>query len=341
MGLIALASSILICCTGNHSQSVQNTESVCNYKPLLSDTSQSVQIAEPTDDDTPMPPDTVIFIRQWKNPSVYLMGKPSESKIDKWKKLCETKNAKMNRIENVPYMTGKRFNDLIAFGDFVETLYNPDIDIPERDAFVLWRLNEYMPDMSNLFREEFEKWQKYSKAAAKAFDKIEIGPDAYGSSLPMAINGFDLEIAELMTEALIPFYLKLSDPEYCPIIKVQTKQTDNSIDAEYRKFESYLKLFEYGYPLEERRQALKADQKAWQVWMAARRKVSQSLEGELKDFYDECTNNLLRRKLIDLKNRYCGYGCAYPESLMKVLLPYDCTDNELNVHFLDSYWSKD
>ena len=47
-----------------------------------------------------------------------------------------------------------------------------------------------------------------------------------------------------------------------------------------------------------------------------------------KKVYDNCTNNLKRRKLIQIKSRYWGYGiCSSFE--LDCILKKDCSDEEL------------
>lgn len=53
---------------------------------------------------------------------------------------------------------------------------------------------------------------------------------------------------------------------------------------------------------------IKNDMRYWDKWMAERRKVSAQLPMPFKKVYDNCTNNLKRRKLIQIKSRYLGYG---------------------------------
>lgn len=56
------------------------------------------------------------------------------------------------------------------------------------------------------------------------------------------------------------------------------------------------------YSADEKRNALRNDMRFWNKWMAERRNVSVQLPMPLKEVYDNCTNNLKRRKLIQLKN---------------------------------------
>ena len=80
--------------------------------------------------------------------------------------------------------------------------------------------------------------------------------------------------------------------------------------------------------MEEKRCALKNDMRYWDKWMAERRKVSAQLPMPFKKVYDNCTNNLKRRKLIQIKSRYLGYGiCSGFE--LDCILKKDCSDEEL------------
>ena len=88
---------------------------------------------------------------------------------------------------------------------------------------------------------------------------------------------------------------------------------------------------EWYYPLEEQINALEEDQFAWEKWMKARSVVSSTLDENLRNQYDNLTNNIRRRKLIDLKNRYEGFGMM-SEYQYEMILKYDCTDKELADH---------
>ena len=64
---------------------------------------------------------------------------------------------------------------------------------------------------------------------------------------------------------------------------------------------------------------------------------SSLLNGLKKDCYDNATNNVRRKKLIMLKNRYQGYGVT-SEDIMSCLIPYTASDVELNGPSFDEKW---
>ena len=62
--------------------------------------------------------------------------------------------------------------------------------------------------------------------------------------------------------------------------------------------------------------------------MESRDKVSFLLSGNVKDVYDNATNNLRRHKLIMLNNQYEGYGMISDE-IYDRLTKYDIDDDAL------------
>lgn len=354
--------------------------------------------------------DSVLFTRTWKDPSVYLMDKPDDSSIATWKKICETDNSEFNSIMIPSYMKGDPMERHVTFYDLANTgsIKDPSVE----DAFMLWRLNEYMPSKRNpigetqryellcaqmdslltcdgdgsqmdynihsylesefvrirvyeyqkrlcdsiptsaeALNEEFSSWKEYISAADEAFDKVKMGPGFQGSGSPMAYFGFRQENMEMMSQALLPFYLTITDPKKSPKAESHSIIARSDIDVEYGRFLSSIvktmteekdsEFFDPDsyYPLEEQIASLKKEQGAWQKWMDVREKVAESLDDTLRMEYENASNNIRRRKLIDLKNRYEGYGLT-SEFILKILLKYNCTETELSEYNYEQAWDK-
>ena len=95
---------------------------------------------------------------------------------------------------------------------------------------------------------------------------------------------------------------------------------------------------DFSYPLTVRRKALADERDAWKEWMSSRRLVSSRLTGLCKDAYDNSTNNVRRRKLIMLKNRYQGFGLTSGD-IMDCILPYTCKDSEMDEFSFEKRWN--
>ena len=204
-----------------------------------------------------------------------------------------------------------------------------------------------------LVREQ-EAWEGYHAALDSAFRVIDGSPDgAVGSAWPMAICGILLDDARTRAVSLEDFYFALADSLDYEVrnrrsviaqydIERHARVTDGAVLDEYRRFMAFFgdgSFFDpvFGYPEAELRKALGDERAAWQAWMSSRRQVSSLLSGLCKETYDNATNNVRRRKLIMLKNRYEGYGLASGD-VLGCLLPYDCADSEIGTFSFEERW---
>lgn len=86
--------------------------------------------------------------------------------------------------------------------------------------------------------------------------------------------------------------------------------------------------------------AIRAEQKCWENWMSCRRKLSQNLPKAQKEVYYECTNQMKRIKLFQVKNQNQGLGMSNDE-IYKCMLPDDCSDKALLEYpGFDKVWEK-
>ena len=74
--------------------------------------------------------------------------------------------------------------------------------------------------------------------------------------------------------------------------------------------------------------ALRKEQRCWGEWMKVRKEISNSLDKDSRSYYDECTNMMLRTKLLQLKNQNRALGMFGHEEA-ECVLPEDCSNKEL------------
>lgn len=204
---------------------------------------------------------------------------------------------------------------------------------------------------------EEEAWSDYHSALDSAFRVIDGDEHGMiGSAWPMAVAGIARDDAETRAISLEDFYFALTDSlDYGPAgshrksmigeyeIQRYTQVSEDAVIKEYGNFMGFLsdKDFfdpEFSYPLSVRQRALSLELNTWKEWMSARKRVSSLLSGLCKDIYDNSTNNVRRRKLIMLKNRYQGFGLTSGD-IMKCTLPYSCDDSEIAGFTFERNWN--
>jgi hypothetical protein len=204
-------------------------------------------------------------------------------------------------------------------------------------------------------KREQEAWLGYHAAVDSAFRIINGDPHGMvGSAWPMAIGGILCDDARIRSFSLEDFYFALTDSldyqfahkrsmigEY--VVEKHARVSETDVLREYGKFSAFFRdkdFFEpeFSYPLPVLRSALDKEKSAWILWMASRHKVSSLLEGLCKETYDNATNNVRRRKLVMLKNRYQGYGLVSGD-ILDCILSYDCPDPEIVGFSFERNWS--
>ena len=190
--------------------------------------------------------------------------------------------------------------------------------------------NNRLLDCSNEFKDiliaEHCAWKEYEEALHDICDKLVVGKHG-GSGAPLAYGEFFIESYEQRLISLLDYYFTLGDSNYQPTERHRVIP-DKMVHRAYSDFFDVINSGYEEYSVEEQQCALKNDMRCWDKWMAERRKVSAQLPMPLKKVYDNCTNNLKRRKLIQIKSRYWGYGiCSSFE--LDCILKKDCSDEEL------------
>ena len=172
---------------------------------------------------------------------------------------------------------------------------------------------------------------KYHDAASEAYQKIQGTVEYNGSLFPASSSQFDDEDVQKEASTMEDLLHALYDKGFVPAKGGRTV-TREDIENEYTTFERTLKDEEYLFPLAERKALLGKERTLFLSWMDTREKFSSLLSGNAKEVYDEGTEQILRRKLIHLKNRYNIDDGSLSESFREILLPLDCSDEELFSH---------
>ena len=205
---------------------------------------------------------------------------------------------------------------------------------------------------------EDESWKRYHAALDSAFRVIDGDPNGFsGSAWPMAISGIARDDAENRAVSLEDYYFALTDSlDYGPagnhrmsrigeyVIEKHAPVGEDAVIGEYARFIGFLSDKDFydpgfSFPLDVRRKALSEERDAWKEWMSSRKRVSSLLSGLCKETYDNSTNNVRRRKLIMLKNRYQGFGLTSGD-IMECILPYSCDDSAIGGFSFERNWKE-
>ncbi len=205
------------------------------------------------------------------------------------------------------------------------------------------------PWVATALRKENEVWEEYHSQLDSTFRIIDGEINGLvGSAWPMAISGILCDDARIREESLADFYFVLTDSLDYEIrhkksmigayeIERHSALPEEKVLREYQSFMSSLEEDGLAYPVPQRKKALSLEMEAWKKWMTCRKEVSSLLVGQVKECYDNSTNNVRRLKFIMLKNRYQGYGITSGD-VLSCLIPYTATDAELNGPSFDEKW---
>ena len=190
---------------------------------------------------------------------------------------------------------------------------------------------------------EREAWNRYHEALNNAFCILEGNAEGLnGSAWPMSVTGILEEDADFRIAATKEYYFVVADGWRKPIEELERHaifSVERVLD-EYHSFMNTLPTDEYYFPVEDRKEALAMEMHAWEDWMKSREHVSSLLSGNERYIFNNSTNNLRRRKLIMLKNRYEAYGITSYE-VMESQIPYEIDDAALDsLSNFDDRWKK-
>lgn len=229
--------------------------------------------------------------------------------------------------------------------DVAETYKDPFPDIPLDECGTQAEINHYYWKRAEMFGDsvmeafdtfmrgcenpstyKVEKtlWERYNSAALEAYYHINMG-GCSGSAALMGYNEFAYDVED---QFLVSFSysgqkhkLVTADmvaDEYDGFLEygiVAITDEEDTVDGEYS--------------VKEKQDYLRAEKRCWELWMRYRNSVSAELEGDLKDKYDLCSNELRRMKLIQLKNQYQWYG-IWDDDAYDIMLDPECTDEEID-----------
>ncbi len=202
--------------------------------------------------------------------------------------------------------------------------------------------NQNTSELARFFEKEQNLFEQYKKACVDAFctsqEVYHIG-SATGRSLFM--SGIEEDCCH---------QLKLADEDVLrhlcgdnPTAENHRRITRKMINEAYVLMIDAQKDSEYDdsevYSRENKQNLLRKEQKAWNNWIAYRGSMSENLPVEARTYFDNGTNNLMRHKLIQLKNQYADVGIV-SDDILRCSLPYDCSDKDLMEYSsFDQIWS--
>lgn len=192
--------------------------------------------------------------------------------------------------------------------------------------------------LKNLLRQKQSAFKAYRKSEKNLADDILLG----GSWWWFTLIEFMRECDQLNRDSKMVLFARLTQSTDTMVSYPYKVITKSAISAEYKKTEHYLCYHELTYELTDTiriHSLLNKDKAAWFRWMQARATVSASLTGNIKSDYDNTTNRMKRAKLIQLKNRFNGYG-VMSNQMSECLLSDDCTDKELQEQDFEKRWDE-
>lgn len=129
-------------------------------------------------------------------------------------------------------------------------------------------------------------------------------------------------------KADIDFYYTLTRKNYATSDTIYEKMTDQF--AFYDVYNAFIRDIKATGKIGISKQfrAMEAEQKAWMSYIYTRNSLSSKLSKPQQAIYNNATNRLQKWHIVQLKNRFKGYGYCSPE-FKSSLLKDDCTYQEL------------
>lgn len=181
---------------------------------------------------------------------------------------------------------------------------------------------DFLPEQEAIFKKEKRLWEKYNDVVCEIAKYAD-----YGSSTPMFVNDLSnqsIALREVTLQKMLD-YLQGKKISYS-----KTKFTPTMIAEAYGAFRDAINAADY--PGQEGKdgeiRALRTEEQRWNAWMDYRLSVVDSLPKKIRGVYKECTNAVMRAKLLQLKNQNMGCGMT-SGFIEEVMLPNDCSDMEL------------
>lgn len=222
----------------------------------------------------------------------------------------------------------------------VDSLTDEDMESQSslNDASSRWRINysnsidkEYsdlisrMPEYKEQLQKDCNAWLAYQEAVSNVAQKSMDN----GSSTRMFINDVlcqGIKLRELSIGGLL-LHAKKRNVVFC-----STMFTDDMIEKAYSVWYDKENVESDDYykkeVIESFLSALNDEKQKFSDWMNVRAEISSSLPTDIKELFDGCTNEVMREKLLQLKNQNQGNGMRINETL-ECILPSCCSDEEL------------
>ena len=189
-----------------------------------------------------------------------------------------------------------------------------------------------LPQYREIFDKEKKNWEKYQKVVREMANCED-----HGSSTSMFIDDMLNQGISLREASFRNLQLHLRGKS---VLFSKTTFTPEMISNAYSAFIKAVGDDDYNRFRAKYQEKLRKEQQLWDEWMRYRNQVSQKLPKEIKSVYEKCTNQMMRTKLIYLKNQNQGLGMIGSE-VVGCILPENCTDKAL-VEYpgFDVIWAK-
>ncbi len=195
------------------------------------------------------------------------------------------------------------FGDSLRFEKFMAELdeenYNRHFAYADSIEQVYQLLLKELPQYQRAFDKEKALWGKYMIAGEEVGRCISNGLESEN------ICGVLDQGVRLREMSMHNLYLYVLGKE---ISYSKTTFTNAMIDDAYAAFIKAVDEGEY-YNQKKYREALRKEQDCWNEWMKCRESISRNMrDKKIKTIYAICTNQLLRTKLIQVKNQNSTIG---------------------------------
>lgn len=202
-------------------------------------------------------------------------------------------------------------------------------------AFTQWNIDKFTAQTkaAGLYSAEVDTaWNRYFSAMLTVIDSVVMSrPSCQGNICQMEYFAFKNKLSwdylSSMLEALFP---EQTNTSHITITNAMLSRAFSQLKLhlEVPSATDEDAMPECYVPMRIRLAALEADEKTWNDFIVSRNRFAQALTSKQRRTYNNATNNLMRNKLWLLKNEYHYFAIA-GESYEKILLPEDCTDQQL------------
>lgn len=182
------------------------------------------------------------------------------------------------------------------------------------------KLLKALPQYKDEFQKEKAVWEKYMEAVKGVSRCVDTG-----SSTPMYSTDV---LAQGRQIREVPLHYLYSHTQGKGLSYSKTTFTPDMIAQAYSVFIDAVREDDYEENKKAYEKALRQEQKCWEKLVKCREEISEALSGDLKNAFDIGTNQMMRTKLLQLKNQNRNLGMINGD-IMKCELPDDCSDKEL------------